>query len=236
MQGIITRRAQQMVAAATRKPPAPGSMPAPFAGYGPGTVQQQPVYPVAYGTVMAVSPPASAGQQPAVPAASSAANLVAQLWTVIEAGQIDVVRDIIENKGVSVHVVNENGSTPLLQAAWKGQLEVCRYLLTKGANVHSVNKNGVIAVQLACHTGHLAILELLDRQGSNLDHKTTAGWTALQYGAVDGHLNVCQYLVGRGVNINTENTVSLCQHANICNQRVNVFLNRTRERLCIGPV
>uniref|UniRef100_A0A914XJU7 MYND-type domain-containing protein n=1 Tax=Plectus sambesii TaxID=2011161 RepID=A0A914XJU7_9BILA len=60
-----------------------------------------------------------------------------ELYDVIQSGDTARALDIIKNGCIRVDCLDENGATPLQQAAFKGNVELCRVLLDRGADVNS---------------------------------------------------------------------------------------------------
>ena len=85
-------------------------------------------------------------------------------------GQIDVLKYFIETKGVSVNYISTDktrGTGVLLaEAAGRGKLNVCKYLISKGAtiNYHPKNASGghfYSALERAAQNGQLDIVKYL---------------------------------------------------------------------------
>jgi ankyrin repeat protein len=93
-------------------------------------------------------------------------------------------------------------STPLIVAAFHGQVEVVRVLLVGGANLQGVNKYNYTALHIAAENGRLEVCRLLLDWGAIVD-AVGGSWkeTALQPAARNGHLSVVQLLVARGADV-----------------------------------
>lgn len=59
-------------------------------------------------------------------------------------------------------------STPLMEAAQEGHLELVRYLLQAGANVHAQTQTGDTALAYACENGHTDVADLLLEYNADL--------------------------------------------------------------------
>ena len=75
--------------------------------------------------------------------------------------------------GASIEETNENGHTPLMEAASAGHVGVAKILLDRGAgiNTHS-NEFKESALTLACYKGHLEMVKFLLEAGADQEHKT----------------------------------------------------------------
>ncbi len=81
-------------------------------------------------------------------------------------GYVDMVK-ILLDKGVAVDVLNEDGETPLFQAASRGHIETVRLLLERGADVnHTSDESDESAYGMALKNDHKEIVELLLANGA----------------------------------------------------------------------
>uniref|UniRef100_A0A2K6FMM1 Ankyrin repeat domain 17 n=1 Tax=Propithecus coquereli TaxID=379532 RepID=A0A2K6FMM1_PROCO len=104
-------------------------------------------------------------------------------------------------------------STPLMEAAQEGHLELVKYLLAAGRKSHMTNvifpclsvlganvnrttaNNDHTVLSLACAGGHLAVVELLLAHGADPTHRLKDGSTMLIEAAKGGHTSVVCYLL-----------------------------------------
>jgi ankyrin repeat domain-containing protein 17 len=71
-------------------------------------------------------------------------------------------------------------STPLMEAAQEGHLDLVRYLLETGrANVHVQTQTGDTALTYAAENGHTDVADLLLQYGADLEHESEGGRTPL---------------------------------------------------------
>lgn len=78
--------------------------------------------------------------------------------------------------GTDVNVQNPAGETPLMKAAMKGDLAVCRALIERGAQV---NRRGWTPLHYAAAGNSLPALQLLLAEGARVDARAPNGRTAL---------------------------------------------------------
>uniref|UniRef100_A0A8C9T4K5 Ankyrin repeat and KH domain containing 1 n=1 Tax=Scleropages formosus TaxID=113540 RepID=A0A8C9T4K5_SCLFO len=93
-------------------------------------------------------------------------------------------------------------STPLMEAAQEGHLELVKYLLAAGANVHATTATGDTALTYACENGHTDVADVLLQTGADLEHESEGGRTPLMKAARAGHLCTVQFLISKGANVN----------------------------------
>lgn len=98
---------------------------------------------------------------------------------------------------------NENGHTPLMEAASAGNVSVAKILVDSGAsiNTHS-NEFKESALTLACYKGHLEMVRFLLEAGADQEHKTEEMHTALMEASMDGHVAVARLLLDSGAQVN----------------------------------
>ncbi|HUS09163.1 MAG TPA: ankyrin repeat domain-containing protein [Pyrinomonadaceae bacterium] len=82
------------------------------------------------------------------------------------AGNADTVRSLLSSPNVDVNGVDENGNTPLIEAARFGHDEVVTALLIAKADVNSKNDEGKTALMLAAEAGHDETVRVLTQAGA----------------------------------------------------------------------
>ena len=75
-------------------------------------------------------------------------------------GDLALVRHLIE-RGADVNIANDNGDTPLMDAAYLGRNEILEFLLASGADPDLRNKRGQSALDKALSEGHARAADLL---------------------------------------------------------------------------
>ena len=92
-------------------------------------------------------------------------------------GEIEAVQDFLRS-GVDVNDSDRSNWTPLMYAAWKGQVEVVRMLVGAGANVDA-DAHSLTALMWACSQGHLPVVVSLLESGADPRVRNASGETAL---------------------------------------------------------
>ena len=90
------------------------------------------------------------------------------------------------------------GETPLLSAAFNGDLDIVRLLLEAGADKEKFDIDGQTALHNASEKGHLETVRLLLESGSNRDPCDNQGRTPLHLAFEGGHLEVARLLLDSG--------------------------------------
>ncbi len=84
-----------------------------------------------------------------------------------EKGNVDLIRDLIENKGIPVDVLDGFNETPLQRAIREGHYDAVKYLLEKGADVNHLRKDGASPFHLAVLSGNAQIVKAVLEAGAN---------------------------------------------------------------------
>ncbi|BCK87863.1 hypothetical protein MIZ01_1660 [Sideroxyarcus emersonii] len=104
--------------------------------------------------------------------------------------------------GVDLEVRDDRNWTPLMVAAFNGNLAFAELLIKCGARVSTQDKNGYTPLHWAAYNGHTEVLKMLIEKGAEPDAPSQFGWTALMQAATRGHLITCAYLISRGADVN----------------------------------
>ena len=73
------------------------------------------------------------------------------------------------SKGAKLESVDQEGKTPLMWAATKGNLEIVKLLLAKGADITKTSKEGKTALNYAMANGHIKITTILTEKQEELE-------------------------------------------------------------------
>ncbi|MDU1689873.1 MAG: ankyrin repeat domain-containing protein [Bradyrhizobium sp.] len=130
-----------------------------------------------------------------VPAQNGSANVGPTLaaWLAAEGFPAD---------GVDARIANR--TTPLMKAAYLGNVANIRELLAAGAAVAAINADGNNALWLACVGQHLDAIDALVEAGIDLDNRNDNGATALMYASSSGRADVVAHLLAKGADISAE--------------------------------
>lgn len=106
-----------------------------------------------------------------------------------------------------VHCRLDNGMSPLMVAALKGDRAMVEMLLAKGANPNHVNEDDHHALWFACVHGDPDLVSLLLERGADVDNQNVNGVTCAIYAASTGKLEILKRLVAAGADLGKENYV-----------------------------
>ena len=94
-----------------------------------------------------------------------------------------------------------DGATPLMQAAFDGDLGQARRLLKGHAKVNAVNAYGVNAMLLAAEASNTSLIDLLLKSGAKASSANPDGETALHLVARTGNVEAAKLLLKAGAKI-----------------------------------
>ena len=130
------------------------------------------------------------------------------------AGQSDVADAVMRGdraavrallaKRADVNAARPDGSTALMLAADRNDLDVATLLIRANANVNAANEYGATALSVACASGHTALVTLLLNANANPNAALVSGETPLMTASDKGHIDVVRALVDRGADVNAK--------------------------------
>ena len=97
--------------------------------------------------------------------------------------------------------ISPDGATPLMEAAYEGDLAKARLALKAHADVKAKNLYGVDAMQLAAEGGNTALIELLLKAGAEANTANPDGETALHLVARTGNVDAAKLLLKAGAKV-----------------------------------
>lgn len=113
------------------------------------------------------------------------------------------VADYLIKHGADIEL---GASTPLMEAAQEGHLELVKFLLENKADVHAQTQTGDTALTYACENGHTDVSEVLLYFGAELEHLSEGGRTPLMKACRAGHICTVKFLIQKGADVNRQTT------------------------------
>lgn len=132
----------------------------------------------------------------------------AGLRQALESGDVTGLRAALD-AGVPVDVRQDDGRTPLMQAARDGHQALVELLLGRGADLHAANEShptqrGDTALLLALYGGHEAVALRLIEAGARLDVRNMWDWGPAHMAAQSDCTACLALLAARGVPLHAE--------------------------------
>lgn len=109
-------------------------------------------------------------------------------------GHVDTVKRLLD-AGADIH---NKGWNALHYAAYSGQAEIARLLISHKADLDARAPNGQTALMLAATAGHLEMVKLLVDADADMDLEDSEGSTAIELAEKNGHIDVADYLRNEG--------------------------------------
>ena len=109
-------------------------------------------------------------------------NEAKQIIKAAKAGDVSRVRELIAGDKSLILARDNDGSTPLHCAVWKGHQKVVELLLAAGADVNAHNENdhwGTAPLHAAAHANQAGIAQLLIDHGADVNAKDREGRTPM---------------------------------------------------------
>ena len=115
---------------------------------------------------------------------------------------LDVVQFLCE-KGASVNIKNEIGSTPLHCAAFTGNTAIIEYLIQRGAKINETDKGEKQPLHAAVYTNKFEAVKVLVEAGANVNTLDGHGYSPLHIAALTMECpEMMRFLIEHGANVN----------------------------------
>ncbi|XP_046341648.2 uncharacterized protein LOC124122611 isoform X1 [Haliotis rufescens] len=111
-------------------------------------------------------------------------------------GLLDMVKYVLSKKIEFINEISDGGKTPVIEAAFRGNLEMFRHLVESGGNPRVTDADGNTGLHVASKRGHLDIVKYnLSEQFVNIDDGGCGKRTPIMMAAEKGHTEVLKHLV-----------------------------------------
>jgi ankyrin repeat protein len=119
---------------------------------------------------------------------------------------LGVAKLLIAQPATQVEVRSNKDENPLMLAAIKGQLDLCRQLIARDADV---NKPGWAPLHYAASSGNLPVMQLLLDHYAYIDAESPNGTTPLMMAAMYGTSDAVKLLLEAGADPSLKNALGL---------------------------
>ena len=105
------------------------------------------------------------------------------LWQIGKSGLLAIIKALVEQYHFDVNQPDEAGTSPLMLAVKRGNLDAAKYLVANGANVNAVDNEGhnVLFYLYKHYEPDKQLLQYLIAQGVNVNHLDKSGKNVLFY-------------------------------------------------------
>jgi ankyrin repeat protein len=118
----------------------------------------------------------------------------------------DVAKVLIAHPETKVEVRSQKDESPLMLAAIKGELDLCRQLIARDADV---NKPGWAPLHYAATSGKAQVVQLLLDHYAYIDAESPNGSTPLMMAAMYGSAEAVKVLLAAGADATIKNALGL---------------------------
>jgi hypothetical protein len=109
------------------------------------------------------------------------------LFTKIGSNSFEDVKQLLNESDVRINSCDENGMNALSHSSYKGNYEICKYLIERGADVNDRHHvHGYTALMFAAIGGHKNVVNLLLETGADVNCVNSVGRNAAQMAAFVG--------------------------------------------------
>ncbi|MHC4630332.1 MAG: ankyrin repeat domain-containing protein, partial [Planctomycetota bacterium] len=116
----------------------------------------------------------------------------------------DVSKLLIAN-GADVNAKNNDGDTPLIEAAKGADKELVGLLVASGADVNAKGRDDLTAVDNAAQQGRTDIVKFLLAKDADIGPSDKAETTPLHLAAEQGKKDMVEFWIAKGANVNAKN-------------------------------
>lgn len=127
------------------------------------------------------------------------------LHMAIQRGHEAMAELLLRQRSVDANLEDEDGLSPLMKAANRGNVKIVQLLLEKGVNTRAADTSGATSLMMAADAGHEAVMGLLQLHGAEVDATDRFGQTALMMAAAEGHEAVVRLLLRCGAEVEVRN-------------------------------
>lgn len=120
-------------------------------------------------------------------------------FDVARKGSLSEIKLLFEKDKSVVNAIDDNGTTMLILACYRGNKEVAQFLIDNGADLNYVSKNGTALMACVVKNESLLVDELLKKK-TNLDLTDANGITALMLAVQFTNFEMVKKLVSAGAN------------------------------------
>jgi uncharacterized protein len=124
------------------------------------------------------------------------------LHVALQSDAFKAARALVNHPKINLNHKTPNDESPLMMAAFKGELSLATVMIKKGA---LVNKTGWAPLHYAATNGHKAMVALLLEENAYIDAEAPSKTTPLMMAARHGHADVVKLLMEEGADVTPKN-------------------------------
>ncbi|KAL1534453.1 protein S-acyltransferase [Salvia divinorum] len=122
---------------------------------------------------------------------------IVDVYSAAAYGDIEKLRNFVENEGVSVSHPDGNGYYPLQWAALNNFADICQYIIERGGEVNAKDNAGQTALHWAAVRGSIAAADVLLQNGARVEADDLNGYRAVHVAAQYGQTAFLNFIVAK---------------------------------------
>jgi ankyrin repeat protein/Tol biopolymer transport system component len=128
-----------------------------------------------------------------------------EIFSVVREGNLEEVKQLIENNKDLIHEKNQNDCIPLHYSSYYGLKEITEYFIQKGADINARSDEGETPLHYAIYSERLEIIRLLIQKGADIHIRCIRGRTPFHVvSRENGNVEIGELLIENGADINTK--------------------------------
>ena len=128
-------------------------------------------------------------------------ELVARLNAFIDEGDSAGIADLLRTTPKLAEARDKVQATPLITAAYRDNVEICRLLMLAGADVNARKEDGWSALHFAVERNGMELTQLLLDNGADPNIRKKDDGTPLHAAAMHGRLEMAKLLIAKGADV-----------------------------------
>jgi ankyrin repeat protein len=116
------------------------------------------------------------------------------LWHACFIGNEKRVQELLES-GSDANVRDENNCTPILDAVFYKNYDICSLLIEYGADVNAKDNASDFPLIIACRGGNLDFVKLLLKNGADINLSDNFNWTILEWTIFKNKKKILKYIL-----------------------------------------
>ncbi|KAL6077642.1 Cytohesin-4 [Balamuthia mandrillaris] len=131
-------------------------------------------------------------------------------------GHVSSMECILKHDKAELESPDLEGSTPLFMAAYAGQAEAIRFLISTGAKVNVKDDKGVTPLHIAAYKNKLEAGMALVEAGANINAQDDGKVSPLHHTCFKGNVEFTRFLISKGANVRAKDKADHTPLHNAC--------------------
>jgi ankyrin repeat protein len=129
------------------------------------------------------------------------------IFKAVDRGDLDQVKELLKRDKKLLESTNNNGSSLLHVAAFRGHREIVEYLLSEGINPDCEDSRKMTPLILAVYFGHKNVAAVLLDHGADINKKDSRGSVPLRFAIDQRDVDMVKFLIDRGASLDVKDNI-----------------------------